>query len=532
MKRVIDYQQKDISKKESSKTSPRLGLKRFIILAFFIGGSQLTVEAQYNIQSSDMLLYSQQYPWGTARSMGMSGAFGALGADQSSLSINPAGIGFYRTSDLSLTLSLNHNNAESNFYGNKNSDFSEKLGIGNIGYVYTYNTLKDEGWVTASFGIAYNQVNDFNRNVVIKNPKATSSLLDEFVYYANGGENKVPVDINMLNPYYEGLAYEYYALDKNKGRYVSDFTTNDNQYGQYQERRRNITGGTGEYAFSAGANYSHQLYIGATIGIQDLSYKEVTTHTEVDQNNNIPNLQSFVFTENFKTTGTGYNFKFGAIYKPIDLLRLGLAIHSPTLFVMNSEFYTTIETNLDPDGHGGNTYYAGAEGDSRKNYNSMTSPWKTITSIALVQPFGLIDFDYEHLDYSTMQLSGDVSTGINTPNDYVKSDYKGVNNFRVGAEIKAGDFAIRGGFGYYSSPYTYSNLTFINYKTYSAGIGYRGANFYMDLGYTIIKYPDSYLLYSYTEQQSNGAITYLNNPTVSDINYNLKRITATFGYKF
>ena len=37
---------------------------------------------------------------GTARYLGMSGAFGALGGDISSMSTNPAGLGIYRSSEV------------------------------------------------------------------------------------------------------------------------------------------------------------------------------------------------------------------------------------------------------------------------------------------------------------------------------------------------------------------------------------------------------------------------------------------------
>ena len=48
---------------------------------------------------TDVLRFSQQIPIGTVRIIGLCGAYGALGADLSSISGNPAGIGMYRRSD-------------------------------------------------------------------------------------------------------------------------------------------------------------------------------------------------------------------------------------------------------------------------------------------------------------------------------------------------------------------------------------------------------------------------------------------------
>ena len=55
------------------------------------------------VMPTDLLELSQtQFNFGTARSMAMAGAFTSLGADLSSMSINPAGLGMYRHSDLSI----------------------------------------------------------------------------------------------------------------------------------------------------------------------------------------------------------------------------------------------------------------------------------------------------------------------------------------------------------------------------------------------------------------------------------------------
>ena len=51
----------------------------------------------------DIFRYSFTESLGSARTMGMGGAFGALGADLACLTGNPAGIGLYRRGDASLT---------------------------------------------------------------------------------------------------------------------------------------------------------------------------------------------------------------------------------------------------------------------------------------------------------------------------------------------------------------------------------------------------------------------------------------------
>lgn len=52
----------------------------------------------------DAYKFSQSDLNGTARYLGMGGAFGALGGDISVLSNNPAGLGIYRSSEVVTTL--------------------------------------------------------------------------------------------------------------------------------------------------------------------------------------------------------------------------------------------------------------------------------------------------------------------------------------------------------------------------------------------------------------------------------------------
>jgi hypothetical protein len=504
----------------------------FIIICLFFAK---TVSFGQNIAASDMLKFSQTYPWGTARAMGLNGAFGALGADQSSMSINPAGIGLFRTSDLAFSLSMNNNTSDAT-WGTKSSDFTNKLTIGNLGYVYTNNTNKEEGWVSMSFGLAYNRLNDFNQKMIMKNPQGTSSLLDEFGYFANN-KGAGPLPVADLYKYYEGLAYEYYALDNqlfSDGRYHSDFTTDYNRYGQYQERTREIKGGIGEYALSIAGNYSNKFYIGATLGIQSLRYEEIYNHTESTQNitdRSFPYLNSFTFSEHRTANGTGYNFKIGAIYKPFDILRLGLAFHTPTFYNINSEFYTSIDTYLKPNGTDP-TYFGGST-DVRSENNTLQTPWKTIVSAALVLPkYGLLSIDYERLNYSKLRLSGD---HIDTQNDDV-SNYQAVNNLKIGAEVKLiGDFVVRGGLGLYGSPYKSSDMSSTKSTSYSAGIGYRAQRFYIDLAYVLVKYPEKYLLYTWSEKNNlpTNIPTYTDtNPQIVNIDHQLNRVVATIGFKF
>jgi hypothetical protein len=499
-------------------------MKRNIFTLLTIISTSLFVQAQ-NVQTNEMMLFSQNFPISTARSMSLSGAYGALGSDMASLGLNPAGVGFYRSSDLSISLGLSHNTGKSDYKSNSYSDFVEKLNLNSLGYVFSANSMKDEGWVGVSFGIAYNRINDFNSTALIKTNSATSSYLDELCYNANSGQG---------SPYYEDVAYDANALyADNQGYYISDFTANGNQYGQTQRRILNTSGKIGEWDFSIGANYSHKLYLGATLGIQNIDYTESFKHIEEDPAGIINGLNSFTFNQTTDISGTGYNFKLGAIYKPYSFINIGLAVHSPTFTYLSSTFYTSSDfwgDNPSDDGYSNSPVLV-------EDYY-LSTPWKGIVSLALIDPrIGLISIDYERLNYSSMRLSGDDDTNTSDlaadQNELVKSEFTAANNLKVGAEAKLGAFALRGGVGMYGSPYSSSaNQIDPQTMTYSCGFGYKSGNFYIDFAYMRINSQKDYTLYNYLETNTNGNITYPLQPQTSKLEYKQNKFIATVGFRF
>ncbi len=485
---------------------------------------------------SDVLRLSRYYPGGTARSVGMNGAFGALGADMSSLSINPAGIGQYRVSEFTITPTYNSESSASSFYNNNYTDSKVKFNLNNIGYVYTFNTQKEEGWVSASFGIAYNRLADFNRNITIKTTNPKSSLLDEFIMNGNSLprdwtlDQKI-TDLSIHNSAYELLAWDSYALfyDKTSKLFLNDFK--DFGYNQNQQRIISTKGGIGEYAFSFGANYSHKFYLGATIGVQRVDYEEIKTHSE--SNINGTELNSFNFTSNFNMNGNGYNLKIGAIYKPIDLIRLGLAFHTPTYFHLDSKFYTTMTAdflNAPPDDPNHLTHQNAKSDEFSNNYN-ISNPMKIIGSVAIqIQQFGLISVDYEYIDYTKGKIRS-ANDSYSDINDNIQTQYKSTGNLKLGGELKLGEFALRAGYGLYGNPYK-SGTNFLNSDaktfSYSTGFGYRGKNIFFDLGYIMIDSKYKEKLYQYEDQNNNALIT----TEASNIHSKFGRVVATIGFRF
>ena len=112
-------------------------IKRILLFTtVLMGGTLVTWHASAQ-DESDALRYSNLAPQGTARSMGFGGALGAIGGDFTSLSINPAGIGVYRSSELTFTPSLKLNGTSSTYTGAAMDDNATRFNINNLGVVFT-----------------------------------------------------------------------------------------------------------------------------------------------------------------------------------------------------------------------------------------------------------------------------------------------------------------------------------------------------------------------------------------------------------
>ncbi|MDR2039841.1 MAG: hypothetical protein LBQ60_18110 [Bacteroidales bacterium] len=487
------------------------------ILMLFIG-SALFVGNAFSQHAGDALLFSQYFSGGTARSSAMSGAFGALGGDLSTLSTNPAGLGVYRGSEFTFTPALSFTRNNASFL---HTDFKEKntrFRINNVGYVYTWNFHKPKGVQSLTFGVAYNRLADFSSDAYV-NTVVESSLLDEFVWRTNDGR---------IDSWYEQLAMNTLTVWKPSGetQYINDYIDNGSVYNQELKRTMGYRGGIGEYAISLGTNISNQFYMGATWGIHDVHYEEFYDHLEFP---GYDILDYFVFKSDYVINGWGMNFKVGAIYRPFNFLRLGASVHTPTHYWLRPELATEMEAffNQAPNAEKPNDDYYWAESPIGERKYRMTTPWRYNASAALVLgSYGILSFDAEFVDYSKAEMLPNADFGA--INNDVSDIYKNVVNLKGGAEVRLGNISLRGGVAYYPTAFKndyFDNTEFKNKGTisYSGGLGFRVRNFYMDGAYVYTQYPKRF--YDMYEPAPNVIIS----PVLQNTNH---KVMVTVGFKF
>ena len=480
-------------------------MKKSIIIFSLLAASGGVAMAQGAI---DAYSISQPDLKGTARFMGMAGAFGALGGDLSSISQNPAGIGVYRSSDIGFTLDLDLQSSNSQAQGFKYDMNQTKFLLNNLGAVLTMR-LPSTTFPNFNFGFTYNKGASFNRVYGGNINTLRNSMSNYIAGIANAnqlteGDVASGNDYDPYNPGYNDyaspwitiLGYDSYLISPD----MNPSTGVTNWYGLWDDNSmtgQNTSGsgsflmqewgGTNDFNIVFGGNISNVLYWGMNFDIVNINYRLSALWGESLDNALVPaENNSFVRTTAdwnlsniYSVSGTGFNYQLGFILKPVQALRLGFAFHTPTWYNLNEEFGASVDYL-----YGGSESGYATVNNGYLGYNSynLRTPWKIIASAAGVIGNNLIlSFDYEWANYGKMHFSeptyydngwfdyypyslqntGPVSySGFLNPNDpyaYENLDistyYKSTNTFRAGVEFKpTSSFSIRAGYANVSSP--------------------------------------------------------------------------------
>ena len=486
---------------------------------------------------------------GTARYVGMGGALDALGADISTISSNPAGIGLFRHSRADVSLGMvSQQDAADYSRGNKTN-----MSFDQVGFVYSKQN-GEKSFVNVGFNYHKSRNFDYILSAADRlqhasqNKLTYAKLWNQLLFRPGFDEGTFDLDnpypsCNQLDDIYmrnllyaagDGNAYFYEAND-----YAFD---------------RAHKGYVGEYDFNLSGNINDQVYLGLTFGIYDVHYRHAADYSEsmVPNPDGINNL--FVYDER-KITGEGFDVKIGAIFRPIEdsPFRFGVSVATPTFYDLKTRNYTEVSD-------GNYTAYA----DDSYSYKVYT-PWKF--GLSLGHTIGnkvALGAGYEYADFSTMDtrvktggyydyywgVDYEDSESDDLMNEHTKRTLKGVSTLKLGAEVKpTPELSLRAGYNYVSAMYDkdgykdgtldsngsyFSSATdYTNWDStnrFTCGVGYQAGKVNLDLTY---QYSSSTGDFSpFTNYVDNDYVDLDNVVSAMKVNNKRHQLLFTVGYSF
>jgi len=476
-------------------TCPRTFFHRSLSACLLMGTASFTLAQN----EEDALRLSTVQPGGTARSIGVANAFGALGADAGSIGINPGGMGLYRTSEISITPSFEVNSVNSRYEGTSTNDSKSRLFFNNIALVLNSPSRSGGDWRSTTFGVVYDRKSTHHWSRQAEATNVPTSVLDGFALGANGYYTTELLD---AVPYSSGLAYQAWGIDP----LDPGDTLNTNYVAALpagalvsQVHTIETRGSSNNTSFFFSGNYMDRLYIGASMGIVGFRYNSTTAHTETTMDEGV-NLKDLTYKENLLTTGNGLEVKLGAVGRISERFRAGIAFHSPMFTQLNDVYNTELRTNFNIAPDSVNRSFDESSIDGVFNYR-IHSPWRAVFSAAYIAgTHGMFSVDYEYADYSNARFRA--SNKLVDPYDFasenrvIKAAFRAVHSLRVGTEWRAGKWYLRGGWGMVPNAYVKEELRHADaMQTYAGGIGYRSEHLSLDLGVNVIKNGYEYFQY-------------------------------------
>jgi hypothetical protein len=528
-------------------------MNKYIPLLSFTMGLGLVSSAQ---TPEDALRSSWNTSAGTARTQAIGGAINALGGDITSLYVNPAGLGFFKTGELVLSPGLSFHKSKSNYLGNaaKTPGAEYRFVLGTSGVVWGWSNPRDRA-TSKAFSIGVNRTANFGGYVYYRGENSNSSASEQptnefFQFYQqqkalNPNLSDAVIVDRALNADDVSLSTKMglytYLIDIDSSGGNKRIVSRAEEVGRVMQENEIITrGGVTEIALGYAVNKNDKVFFGFSLGIPIVNYERDQIYSETDATGIANNKFNYSrYTENYRSQGAGLNAKLGMIFKPKEYIRIGLGVHSPTFYGLSDEFSANLETDVEnvfsPGQNVGSvdarTFFSGA--DPNFTYDLMT-PAKFILGGAYVfrevrdvtKQKGFLSADIEYVNYTwnrfaTVDPTDDPNyfTDLNSTVDDI---YRGAFNFRLGGELKFNTIMTRLGFAYYGNPYENPDLS-ARRMLLSGGLGYRNKGIFVDLTYVHqlirdINFP--YLLEA--PRVSNFA----------QLNQTTGQATLTFGVKF
>ncbi len=403
-----------------------------------------------------------------ARALGMGNAYTGVANDFSAIYWNPAGLAQIRNPELSLGLSYLNNQDQSTFFTDQMSYTNNSTNLNTAGLVYPV-TVRRGSFVIA---LGFDRESNFTTGLQFLGFNPNSSIIQTYArdssYY--------PSDLS------NNLAYQLYLanLDTVNGRFISPIRNRVTQSGTVTEG-----GGLNNWSAAAAVDVARDLSVGVTLTGLSGSYRYDRSFYEQDLRNLYQvfpfDFKKLSLTDFIEGDITGFNAKFGLMYRVPDRFRIGIAAKTPTSFHVSENFGTSAESEFDD----GSVYPVdGPFQTTGSDEYDVHTPWVFSAGASVMLRNLMLAADVEYTDWSQLEFAN-ANADVMAENQTIKDIFTGTANLGLGAEYEIPDAGVRlrGGYMLRPSPYKGDPSSF-NQQYITGGLGVLlGGTTMVDLGY-------------------------------------------------
>ncbi len=507
----------------------------------------------------DALFYSERLPGTGTRLSALGGASLAGVADYGALYANPAGLGYFETSEVAGTFQALYVRDEASyttsFQEEIGSDFSKTTtrsdqirtgyGLGNAALIYKVPTQQG----SLVLGIGTNAIRSFDQATDAQNRNQLSSVSDIFpplndevsVEQFDAGEapdnlffsEEVVVtdsadylidfdpdgDESIERPL-SFIAFKTFGIDFSPAAYDStgnaaaSFQPVVPLGTQFQQTIDVSESGTlREWSVGGAFEAEKDFMLGLSANIVSGGYELRSTIEEIDDKDEAIGFNELRLTRRQTSEFTGFNLRAGLSVRA-SAFRVGLSIETPTWYSVNDETSAQMRTIFD---NGDRIAYGDddIERAGRPEFEyTINTPWRIGAGGAIHVAGATLLVDVVFVDWTRLELSTSDDRGrFDDENRLITDHFRPVVNTRVGVEYDLDPLTLRAGFGYQPSPVSLPDVSpdpgssgfnlrgadevteRVRYHP-SVGLGYQvGDRLHLDLTWTQKRFEDRYLPY-------------------------------------
>ncbi|MBP5645951.1 MAG: hypothetical protein J6X21_00940 [Bacteroidaceae bacterium] len=391
--------------------------KRRLFIMIAAVGTVMTAGAQTSFDAAK--LFEEELN-GTARYVGMGGAMSALGNDMSVISHNPAGIAAYHQSEVNATLSGFGTSVETSPFSSENRQL---LGYDGVTTYYSGNDKSDIRMDLDNFS---------------------------FVVCGNEGEHG-----------YVNFGFSYRRLlnlDKTLTFYESFNDANgDEIWCDFEDHQNNKVK---SFDFNISYNANDLFHFGITLGLlsTDTWSEGYIMDYYAHALEGINQKYKLNAAKMNTATGNGWNLAAGMIVRPIQPLRLGIAVKSPTWFKQELGYSDVMYA------HNLIEYSNPDKFESYTDY-TISSPMSLNLSAGFTIGKTALGFEYENYFVERASLS----VGNKRMSGQGAIDYKDYSKIACGIEQNIGKLSLRAGYNTTSPMIREDALVYLGDSEFNAG---------------------------------------------------------------